>query len=310
MTRVRAIGLALATAGGLLLAVCLVLIFFYPSLTGTGLTKAHHVAGWASPPLWALPCWHPACGSWATAGRTTDAAFPQSHRCRRRCHRRDDQRCDGPQGGARGPAQGRGGQGCAAGGAHARHDLREELDPHPRLLRHGDPPARRHLAHPRRRHDPARPWRDDRGHRARARAHGRRDHDPHRRSRQDRGNGEICRCAGHQRPHRLLASLPDRCGPADRGRAWPCAAGQQVGLDGRRQQRADLDHGGGRPHAFRRGRCLPAGLPARGRSHRARAEAGRASSPIRARRRRAPMSSSPIPGSRWARPAARRSSRR
>lgn len=39
MTRVRAIGLALAVGGGLLLVACLALIFFYPSLTGTGLTK-------------------------------------------------------------------------------------------------------------------------------------------------------------------------------------------------------------------------------------------------------------------------------
>jgi hypothetical protein len=39
MTRVRAIGLALAVGGGLLLAACLVLIFFYPSLTGIGLTR-------------------------------------------------------------------------------------------------------------------------------------------------------------------------------------------------------------------------------------------------------------------------------
>ncbi|MBO9579895.1 MAG: hypothetical protein J7498_03295 [Sphingobium sp.] len=40
MTRMRAIGLALAVGGGLLLAACLVLIFFYPSLTGVGLTMA------------------------------------------------------------------------------------------------------------------------------------------------------------------------------------------------------------------------------------------------------------------------------
>lgn len=40
MTRVRAIGLALAAGGGLLLAACLALIFFYPSLTGVGLTMA------------------------------------------------------------------------------------------------------------------------------------------------------------------------------------------------------------------------------------------------------------------------------
>jgi hypothetical protein len=39
MTRVKAIGLGLAVGGGLLLVACLVLIFFYPSLTGTGLTK-------------------------------------------------------------------------------------------------------------------------------------------------------------------------------------------------------------------------------------------------------------------------------
>ncbi|HEY1125772.1 MAG TPA: hypothetical protein VGE65_09065 [Sphingobium sp.] len=40
MTRMRAIGLALAAGGGLLLVVCLALIFFYPSLTGIGLTMA------------------------------------------------------------------------------------------------------------------------------------------------------------------------------------------------------------------------------------------------------------------------------
>ena len=40
MTRVRAIGLALAVGGGLLLVACLALVFFYPSLTGVGLTMA------------------------------------------------------------------------------------------------------------------------------------------------------------------------------------------------------------------------------------------------------------------------------
>jgi hypothetical protein len=39
MTRVRAIGLVLTVGGGLLVVACLALLFFYPTLTGTGLTK-------------------------------------------------------------------------------------------------------------------------------------------------------------------------------------------------------------------------------------------------------------------------------
>ncbi len=52
----QAIGLALAIGGGLLLVACLALIFFYPSLTGTGLTKGITSRA-ASSPYWALPCW-------------------------------------------------------------------------------------------------------------------------------------------------------------------------------------------------------------------------------------------------------------
>jgi hypothetical protein len=77
-------------------------------------------------------------------------------------------------------------------GPCAGDDLREELDPHARVVRHGDAPAwvaaaivldagtqlGRGETHCR--------------YRARAQPHGRCDHDPHRRSRQDRGTGALC----------------------------------------------------------------------------------------------------------------------
>ncbi len=62
-------------------------------------------------------------------------------------------------------------------------DLRQALDPHPRLLRRRHAPARRRVDHADRPGDAAWPRRDARRHRPRALALRRRHHDPHPRSR-------------------------------------------------------------------------------------------------------------------------------
>ena len=88
-------------------------------------------------------------------------------------------------------------------------DLREAVDPHPRVVRGGDAPARRRHDHPQYGGQPARPRRDRRRHGARAVALCRRDHDPHQPRREARRSGALCHRAGDQRPDRLVAPVPD-----------------------------------------------------------------------------------------------------
>ena len=189
-------------------------------------------------------------------------------------------------------------------------DLRQELDPHPRLVRGRRLPARRPRALPLVARHPARPRRADPRHRARALALPRRHHDPHLRSRRRRGAGALRLDPGDQRPHRPAAPLPGARRPAHRAREPG-----RLGREGRSPGSATATTwptAGSTPPArlgFELRLACPDGLPSpTPRSSRA----TRASAKImrhratRARRRAAPTSSTPTCGPRWARRRSRR----
>ena len=101
---------------------------------------------------------------------------------------------------------------AAARRQDARDDLRQELDPHPRLLRGRRLPARRARALPLVARHPARPRRADPRHRARALALPRRHHDPHLRSRRRRGAGAL-RDRSRSSTASPTCCTPARCSP-------------------------------------------------------------------------------------------------
>ncbi len=144
------------------------------------------------------------------------------------------------EGRPQGPAQRHPRCRTAAGRAHGGADLRETLDPHPRLVRcRRAADGWRDDGAVRRRHA-AGPWRDHRRHRPRAVALCRPDHDPHLRGTDAAGNGRTCDGAGDQRADQPHPSLPDHGRRDDlRGTSRPDRR-QEGGLDRRRQQRLCL----------------------------------------------------------------------
>ena len=168
----------------------------------------------------------------------------------------------------------------------------------------GAPPG-----HPRRLQHPARPRRDDRGHRPGAVPLRRRHRHPHLRPGPHRGARRGEQRPGRQRPHRRLPPLPGAGRPADRPRAQGPHRGPDPDLPRRRREQ----HG----HSLLLGGAMagmhvrigaPARLPARRRRS---SSAPRRTAPTslvtddagrgRRRRRRA---RTPTSGSRWARPTA------
>ena len=146
------------------------------------------------------------------------------------------------------------------------------------------------------------------GHRARALALPRRDHDPHVRPGRRRGARPPRHDPGDQRPDGQLASLPGARRRDDDPRAARPARGRAARLPRRRQQRLRVADGrrGEARHALHRRDAAAATSPTQGRStlHAARRgdrRGGRASSTTRARRAKAPRSSTPTSGRAWAR---------
>ena len=96
----------------------------------------------------------------------------------------------------------------AVGRQDARHDLREAVDTHPRVVRGRHARAGRPDDHAGPHRHPARARRDHRRHRARAVALRRHHHDAHHRRGEAPRDGQVRDRAGDQRPHRQDASLP------------------------------------------------------------------------------------------------------
>ena len=220
-----------------------------------------------------------------------------------------------PQEGARRAAQGHGRRRRAARRPHAGDDLREELDPHARLVRHGDAPARRH-------HD-----RDGRGHR-RSSAAARPSPIPRACSRamvdaimiRTDDHAKIVEMARHATVPVINGltdaqpPLPDHGRPADRDRAARLARGLAGGRGSATATTCShsiveaaalmgFDVVAACPEGYEPDADVIGSRDRQGgkRPHRARSAR---------RRSRARTSSSPTPGSRWVRAMPRRSSPR
>ena len=153
----------------------------------------------------------------------------------------------------------------AAGRQDAGHDLREALDPHPRVVRGRHARARRRDDHARPHRHAARPRRDHRRHRARAQPLRRHHHDAHHRRGETPRDGEVRHRAGDQRAHRQDASLPAHGRRHDLRGASRLHQGQVGRLVGRRQQHGDLVDPRRRAVRLRAAHRLPARADAAGR---------------------------------------------
>ena len=153
----------------------------------------------------------------------------------------------------------------AVGRQDARHDLREALDPHPRVVRGRHARARRPDDHAGPRRHPARPRRDHRRHRARAQPLRRHHHDAHDGRGETPRDGQVRDRAGDQRPHRQDASLPADGRRDDLRGASRRHPGQGDRLVGRRQQHGDELDPCRRAVRLRAARRLPARAQAAGR---------------------------------------------
>ena len=151
---------------------------------------------------------------------------------------------------------------------------------------------------------PARARRDDQGHGCRPLPLPRRDHDPHLRAVRRRGARRQRVHSGHQRSDRQLASLPGARRRDDDPRALRPPRGAEGRLPGRRQQRVRVADGRVRQarNGVRGRDARPTTDPTTRRcgSPGTRAEAS-SSSTIRAPPSKAPTSSTPTSGRRWAR---------
>ena len=153
----------------------------------------------------------------------------------------------------------------AVGRQDARHDLREALDTHPRVVRGRHARARRPDDHAGPHRHPARPRRDHRRHRARALPLRRHHHDAHDRRGETPRDGQVRDRAGDQRPHRQDASLPADGRRDDLRGASRRHPGQGGRLVGRRQQHGDELDPCRRAVRLRAARGLPARAQAAGR---------------------------------------------